>query len=331
MGWGATAGMISGAGEAGTKALGNAQTGYITSELQAERDKMETARLQLQEQYAGAREQRGYVHAENLQTSNQDFQKGLLETKIGADIVAEDMKGRANKEEKGLERTSLEGIHSADRTSREKLAKDENTLKSKYYDAMAGYYSQRGTAAGTSAGIKGEDKKQAEYLQSVTKSLIENNGKQMELATPEEKILLRQELAGLKLEAQRIANVGDLAAPAEPTEEAIGKDRFIGTIKPKSSTSGAPTTTSESTGLLGTPSSEMTTVEPTRPVTNPRGAQDPAQVNRIRKQQLDYDVLAKRQELTQANIHGNKASQRRLQSQLELLLSQQEAASQGAP
>jgi len=329
MGWGATAGMISGAGEAGTKALGNAQTGYITSELQAERDKMETARLQLQEQYAGAREQRGYVHAENLQTSNQDFQKGLLETKIGADIVAEDMKGRANKEEKGLERTSLEGIHSADRTSREKLAKDENTLKSKYYDAMAGYYSQRGTAAGTSAGIKGEDKKQAEYLQSVTKPLIDNLTKQLEFALPKEKDAIRAQLDQVVEEARRVANVV-APTPSAPGEPEV-KDRFSKAITPKSSTSGAPTTTSESTGLLGTPSSEMTTVEPTRPVTNPRGAQDPAQVNRIRKQQLDYDVLAKRQELTQANIHGNKASQRRLQSQLELLLSQQEAASQGAP
>ena len=329
MGWGATAGMISGAGEAGTKALGNAQTGYITSELQAERDKMETARLQLQEQYAGAREQRGYVHAENLQTSNQDFQKGLLETKIGADIVAEDMKGRANKEEKGLERTSLEGIHSADRTSREKLAKDENTLKSKYYDAMAGYYSQRGTAAGTSAGIKGEDKKQAEYLQSVTKPLIDNLTKQLEFALPKEKDAIRAQLDQVVEEARRVANVV-APTPSAPGEPEV-KDRFSKAITPKSSTSGAPTTTSESTGLLGTPSSEMTTVEPTRPVTNPRGAQDPAQVNRIRKQQLDYDVLAKRQELTQANIHGDKASQRRLQSQLELLLSQQEAASQGAP
>ena len=329
MGWGATAGMISGAGEAGTKALGNAQTGYITSELQAERDKMETARLQLQEQYAGAREQRGYVHAENLQTSNQDFQKGLLETKIGADIVAEDMKGRANKEEKALERTSIEGIHSADRTSREKLAKDENTLKSKYYDAMAGYYSQRGTAAGTSAGIKGEDKKQAEYLQSVTKPLIDNLTKQLEFALPKEKDAIRAQLDQVVEEARRVANVV-APTPSAPGEPEV-KDRFSKAITPKSSTSGAPTTTSESTGLLGTPSSEMTTVEPTRPVTNPRGAQDPAQVNRIRKQQLDYDVLAKRQELTQANIHGNKASQRRLQSQLELLLSQQEAASQGAP
>jgi len=230
------AGALSGAGNAGTAALSNLQTVVGTNFLQQERDKLETARLELQEKYASAREGRGYAHAEALQSGNQDFQKGLLQTKIGADIVTEDMKGRANKEEKGLDRASIEGIHKDDRTSKETLAREEFALKKGYYDALAGMYGKKGDAAGkagSKGALSGEDRKQTEYLQSVTKSLIENNGKQMELATPEEKILLRQELAGLKLEAQRIANVGDLAAPAEPTEEAIGKDRFIGTIKPK--------------------------------------------------------------------------------------------------
>lgn len=57
----ALGGVISGAGNAGTAALSNLQTTMGTNFLQQEREKYETARLQLQDQYAQQRDTTAYT------------------------------------------------------------------------------------------------------------------------------------------------------------------------------------------------------------------------------------------------------------------------------
>lgn len=69
--------MVSGAGEGLGKAAAAAGTFLSTSALQDQRDKMEMRRLQLMESNDTAREQRG-----------QEFQRGLQQERIGADLLA---------------------------------------------------------------------------------------------------------------------------------------------------------------------------------------------------------------------------------------------------
>src|SRR5574340_790455 len=71
------AGMVSGAGEALKEGTKQAMTYYGASQLQKERDDMEMRRLQVTEVNANARELR-----------NQDFQRGLQQERIGADLAS---------------------------------------------------------------------------------------------------------------------------------------------------------------------------------------------------------------------------------------------------
>lgn len=89
--------MLSGFGQGLTtvsNSLGQAAQLYGASWLQRERQDMENKRLALIEQYAAAREQRGY-----------DFQRGIQQEKIGADILArsQDRQERADERAKDRE------------------------------------------------------------------------------------------------------------------------------------------------------------------------------------------------------------------------------------
>lgn len=89
--------MLSGFGQGLTtvsNSLGQAAQLYGASWLQRERQDMENKRLALIEQYAAAREQRGY-----------DFQHGIQQEKIGADILArsQDRQERADERAKDRE------------------------------------------------------------------------------------------------------------------------------------------------------------------------------------------------------------------------------------
>ncbi len=98
MGLLALAGVASGLGQGLGKGLESAQSYLVQSFLQQERDQMENDRLQLQEQFAGAREQRGYAHAEELQKQKIASEEGQLQTRMGYDIVKEGMAAEREKE-----------------------------------------------------------------------------------------------------------------------------------------------------------------------------------------------------------------------------------------
>jgi hypothetical protein len=227
----ALAGALSGAGNAGTAAL--QQVGQFAGQdfLMQEREKLETARLQLQEQYAKGRQEAGFTHEKGLLTQReagdtarqqraQDFEAGQAQSKAGVELT----KG-------AQERTSLEGIHAADRTSKEgmasaelgvkeRLGMKELEMKKTYYDALLGV--RRGAAGGRAGAESAVDKKQKEYLESVVKPLIENLYKQMELATPEEKADIQSRIDQVQQEARNVAN---LSTPEAPAPGQI-KDRF---------------------------------------------------------------------------------------------------------
>lgn len=217
-----TAAIVSGAGKAGTQALNTAQAGAIQLSLQEAREQWDSKRLEQTEKYAMAREER-----------QGELQKGLLATKIAADEAntaktlaahSADVKTQteAQKEIHAGDRKSAEGIHAADRTSKETLAREEIAMNSKYYDALSKYYTDRGNAAVGKAG-SGEgptDKKQKEYLESVTKPLIDNLSKQLEMADPDEKPEIQERLDHVIDEARRVANIEIPAAGGEI------KDRF---------------------------------------------------------------------------------------------------------
>ncbi len=91
MGLLALAGVASGLGQGLGKGLESAQSYLMQSFLQQERNQMETDRLNLQEQFAGAREQRGYAHTEKLQKEKIASEEGQLQMRMGHEIVKEGM------------------------------------------------------------------------------------------------------------------------------------------------------------------------------------------------------------------------------------------------
>lgn len=224
-----TAGMISGAGNAVSKVADQVLAIGGQSILQKERQDWEDKRAEQTEKFAADREQRGYKHAEGLLAQReagddrrlgktQEFALGQDQQRLGADLTKTKLGQAYESGEHAKERTSKEGMHSADLKSKEGLAKQELDMKSKYYDALGRYYSERGTAAlSKAAGKAGEspdDKKQKEYLESVTKPLIDNLTKQMEFAGPDEKDEIRSRLDHVIEEARRVANINVPDAPA---------------------------------------------------------------------------------------------------------------------
>ena len=94
----ATAGVISGAGNAGTAALSTAQSGMQAAAIDAERNRLENERLKmhlesnerLQQAVLGSHEKEGVLNreqAKELQSNQQQFLTGQKQADIGADIV----------------------------------------------------------------------------------------------------------------------------------------------------------------------------------------------------------------------------------------------------
>ncbi len=226
--------MLSGAGNAGTAAL--QQVGNIAGQdfLMQEREKLETARIQLQEQYAKERQQAGFTHATGLLATeqggldrrlqkSQDFEAGQAQEKRGADITQNRLNQDFESGEKAKERTSTEGIHTKDRALKDKLGTEENRLRGEYYKALGA----KSSAAGGRAGSK--DVLPKEYMESVSKPLLDNLYKQLELASPDEKVDIQARIDAVINEARGVAGLSAPDAPAAPQV----KDRFAPSIKPK--------------------------------------------------------------------------------------------------
>ncbi|HXC67301.1 MAG TPA: hypothetical protein VN638_07765 [Nitrospiraceae bacterium] len=148
-------------------------------------------------------------------TTREAGEESRLNRKIAEDESNMGMQITSSEAMKEADRKSAEGIHAADRDSKERLAKEELAMKGKYYDAMAKYYGDRGmTALGKAgSGESGQDRMRKEYLESISKSRLELLAKRYELATPEEKADIQQEIEQVTSEARRIANV---EAPPKP-------------------------------------------------------------------------------------------------------------------
>lgn len=154
----AMAGVVSGAGQALEKGLGNLQAGFIQSSLQEERDKLERARLELTEGYAASREQRGYDNQAKIQRENQEFTRGenkltrehdttkldktlahddsKLDKTQGHDSAERDKDRTQAKSIAEMSRTSQETIARENRTSTEGMAAARNTLDENHYKSV---------------------------------------------------------------------------------------------------------------------------------------------------------------------------------------------------
>jgi len=202
-----TAGLVSGAGEGLSRAAQTAQQGAISSELLRQRDATEDKRLEKTQQFAREqsadaealaleREKRGYAHTE-----------GLLQTKLGSDIVQRSQELQATADEKAKDRSSVEGIHKADRESKEGLADKEVNLKSKYYSALADYYSGKNSSAGTKGGVTNETKKSTEYLKDILNERLKGLHKMLELATPDERDEINSQIDDVMTEARKVSGI----------------------------------------------------------------------------------------------------------------------------
>jgi hypothetical protein len=304
--------LISGAGQGLANVANTVLDVGTRSVLQTQREEWEQKRLEqtqrhAQEQaatteaYASSREQRGYTHA-----------KELLTKKLAAD--------EANT---GQQISSHEAMSTMERDLKMKLSEQEQTLKGPYYDAMAKYYRDRGTAAvgKSGAGETPTDKKAKEFLESVTAKRLEGLYKLRELVGPDEKAGIQAEIEQVVEESRRVANVG-----APPTRKPIIDPDNVGAPEAKDQVrnpavpGGQPSTAEKSVARSG----EDFTVNAQRPFL-PRGRVEPARAGKIQKQQLDYDVLAKRQELDHAKIHGNPERVALLENQLRALEARQDS------
>lgn len=218
-----TAGIISGAGAGLSKVADTALAGGIQSVLLNQREEQENKRLEKTQQFAleqaaqteefaSAREKRGYAHAEGLLTKKGELERGLQQERIGADLV-----------NKTQERASVEGIHAADRGSKERLANKELDMKSKYYQALSEYYGGRNTVTGGKSGISNDTKKSTEFMKDILSERIKGLHKMLELATADEKNEINEQIQQVMEEGRRVANLE--SSPVSAGSPVI-KDRF---------------------------------------------------------------------------------------------------------
>jgi hypothetical protein len=209
----ALAGALSGAGNAGTQALQQFGNFAGQSFLNQEKDRLENDRIKLQEQYAKDRQQAWFAHDTGLLTTRETGETARQATALtshSADIATQTK--------------SDEGIHAGELASKETLANAELKMKGPYYDAMAKYYLAREPTAGKKAGT-GEspaDKKQKEFLESVSAKRLEGLHKLLEIAPPDEKADIQEQIDQVVREARSVAG---LSAPEAPAPGQI-KDRF---------------------------------------------------------------------------------------------------------
>jgi hypothetical protein len=210
----ATAGMISGAGNAGTQALQQVGQFVGQSFINQERDKLETERIQLQEQYAKDRQQAGFAHDTKQQEAGFTHDTGLLATREAGENTRLGQTLASHSTDLAAQSKSTEGIHARELAMKERLANAEVAMKSKWYDVLAKHYANRDVTASNKAGESPVDKKQKEFLESVTRPLIDNLSKQLDLAGPDEKAEIQARLDEVVREARSVANLSAPEAPA---------------------------------------------------------------------------------------------------------------------
>lgn len=127
MGLLALAGSISGMGQGLQHGLAQMQAGIQQAGLAQEDRDFQMKKLQMQQDFEGQREQRGYTHAETLAKQNQDFQTDLH---VGDRAAAS--------AEKDIDRTQTSIEKDKDRALKGReldIAADAEKHKSGYYDA----------------------------------------------------------------------------------------------------------------------------------------------------------------------------------------------------
>lgn len=113
------AAMASGMGQGLANASSTGMQLVGASMLQRERADMENKRLAIMEQYASAREQRGYQHQDETLAKTQEFQRGMEQERRGAEVVLRSQERDAQSKEKEADRELSRGQHAAaDETTR---------------------------------------------------------------------------------------------------------------------------------------------------------------------------------------------------------------------
>lgn len=120
------ASMLSGFGQGVADAAKTGMQFVGASLLQRERQAMEDRRMQLMEQAAAAREQRGY-----------DFQRGMAQERIGAEMVLKGQERQDANEEKAKERAFTSEEKARDRESNAQIHDDANETTRRGQDITA--------------------------------------------------------------------------------------------------------------------------------------------------------------------------------------------------
>ena len=230
----AIAGAMSGAGNAGTQAL--QQVGQFAGQsfLEQERNKWETARLQLQDQYTRERQQADFAQAKGLLATRESGENTRLGKTLEAHSSDTQKQIDSTKEIHANDLASTERRHASDLALKAKLGEQENALRSKHYDVIGKHYADLATGRKAGGGEGPIDKRQKEFLESVTKPLIDNLTKQLELASPEEKADIQERLDRVVQEARGVAG---LSAPEAPAPRQI-KDPYENLLNPSVTDSG---------------------------------------------------------------------------------------------
>lgn len=288
----AIAGMLSGAGKAGTAALQSTSNlvehATLQSWLQGERDKMEAEREARRQEF------------ESQQTDKKiAAEQASTQSKMGMDVL---LHGQTEQNAQDLAATRERG-----ETERHKELKDLEIQRNKTAEE---YYKGRG-------GGKGD---------SLTAKKLDTFEKDMErtwkTATDSALGEAERKAARTEYDAAKRNRDAILGITGSAPSKGINPGGYGKYLQGEQSNGPAPTVTPPA-GVT-----EDFTVQRTRP-TIPRGRIEPGRASQLKKQQLDYDVQMKSDELAQAKIHGNAALVSRLQSELAALEAQQTGAASG--
>lgn len=220
----ATAGVISGAGEGVSKAADAALSGGIQSALLDKREAADNLRLEKTQQFSREQAQETEANAVAREDRTNKTNQGLLQQKQGGDILLHNLRETGENTRAKAAQDSSERIHTEATTAhtmsedkKNKLLEKELEMKKTYYEALIG---MKNGAAGAKGGAAANQLPK-EYLESVTKPLIDNLHKQMELATPDERDNIQERIDHIVDEARRVAGLS-IPSVAIPTI----KDRF---------------------------------------------------------------------------------------------------------
>lgn len=172
-----SAAMASGLGKGLGDAAQNGMQLVGYSLLQRERQAMEERRQMLMEQAAAAREQRGYAHAEKMQASNQDFQRGLIQEQRGSDILKTDLEHRYQSGEKAAERDFTSTENARNRESNAQIHDQANETTQRGQDITAEH--GKATIETTKRGqdLTAEHGKESLEVQRRGQNITEQHGK----------------------------------------------------------------------------------------------------------------------------------------------------------